>query len=354
MVYKGTKAIRTRVLDGFDDPTFGSSSWEKLLRASGTDNVYLTWQWQRTWWNTFQPGQLLLILAERNDQPVALAPLYIDSHMAYFVGSGFESGYLDFIGESTPEVLAAILQTVYDVVPELEGLEFFFVPDGSATGRRLKGAARKLDFGWYQRDRVPGPLIDLTCPEVAHAATHKKDCLQRERILRRGAELEVHHLQDARVILANLDTFFEQHIARWEVKPQQSIFVDQRQRTFIEQLTRSAASEGWLRFLRMDWRGRPIAFQYGFCYRGRYVRQISSFAIDMIRYAPGQVLLRQSILGAIAEGAHTFDFGIGEQPYKLRLASNINYVRTWGLYPQQTSTGLQPEVHFDAVASSVC
>lgn len=45
-------------------------------------------------------GQLMLILAERNGQPVALAPLFADSGMVYFVGSG-GSDYLDFVGDSS-------------------------------------------------------------------------------------------------------------------------------------------------------------------------------------------------------------------------------------------------------------
>src|SRR5437773_11877279 len=95
--------ITTRVLSGFDDPKFGPEQWEQLLAAQNCDIVYLTWQWQRAWWETFIGGDLLLILAERDGTPVALAPLYYDSGMIYLVGTGFESGYLDFVGNISDE-----------------------------------------------------------------------------------------------------------------------------------------------------------------------------------------------------------------------------------------------------------
>jgi len=345
--------VSARVLDGFDDPTLDPAQWERLLGDCQTDIVYLTWQWQRTWWEVFQPGDLLLIAVERNGRLAAIAPLYVDSGMAYFVGSGFESGYLDFIGESKAEVIDAILETARDRFPCLEGFEFYFVPDSSGTGRRLRTAANRSGLGCYQADRVPSPVLNLACPEIALAATQKKDALQRERILRREGKLEVRCLQDGEAILENLEEFFAQHTSRWIAKTGSGRFENPQQRTFIRRLTKVTASTGWLRFIRADWEGVPIAFQYGFCYRGRYVRQMSSFAIDKARFAPGQVLLRHSFLLAIAEGAHTYDFGIGDQPYKHRFASTINYVRKWGLYKHGGYPGSGLKVQAQAIQPAV-
>ena len=341
--------VTARVLNGFDDPTLDPAQWEKLLSDCQTDIVYLTWEWQRTWWEVFQPGELLLIAVERNGELVAIAPLYVDSGMAYFVGSGFESGYLNFIGETKTGVLDAILGTVCDRFPDLEGFEFYFVPDNSGTGRRLRGAAGRFSLDCYETDRVAGPVLNLASPEIALAATQKKDALQHERMLRREGKLEISCLREGEAILTHLEEFFAQHTAQWIAKTGTGRFQNPQQRNFIERLTKVAASTGWLRFIRADWNRVPIAFQYGFCYRGRFVRQVSSFAIDMARYAPGQVLLRHSFLLAIEEGAHTYDFGIGDQPYKHRFASHINHVRTWGLYQHASSPNSAPEVQPHAI-----
>ena len=337
------KPVTIRVLEGFDDPTFGSERWEELLRRSGNDVVYLTWEWQRTWWETFGDGQLLLILAERDGQDIALAPLYAESGVVLFVGTGFESGYLDFIGDiSDRNVLGMILETARDRVDGFLGFNFDFVADTSATGKLLADAGRRLGLACLEDWNVKAPILDFAgCPEAAVAATKKKDSVSHERSLRRDGLLTVLHLRDGEAIRAQLDDFFQQHISRWAITSTPSCFLEQRSRLFVERLTKAMAHTGWLRFTRMDWNGQPIAFQYGFCYRGRYFKETSTHALELRRYAPGQVLLRQLFLAAIEEGVRTFDFGIGEQQYKLRFATHLNQVQAWRLYPASSPVAFE-------------
>src|SRR4029453_4278453 len=92
-------AVKTRLTD-FD--SFGA--WDAPF-------IFQTKEWLHTWWEIFGRGRLLLIVAERNGTPGALAPLYTEEGMIYFVGSG-GSDYLDFIGEiSEPDVLDSLLET---------------------------------------------------------------------------------------------------------------------------------------------------------------------------------------------------------------------------------------------------
>ena len=43
--------------------------------------------------------------------------------------------------------------------------------------------------------------------------------------------------------------------------------------------------------------------------------------------------MRQTMLAAIDEEAHTFDMGPGDQAYKARFATDANSVQAWELYP---------------------
>lgn len=338
-------SVTTRVLSGFDDPAFGAAAWERLLRASNSDNVYLTWEWQRAWWECFGEDGLLIILAERAGQPIALAPLFFDSGMIYFIGTGFESGYLDFIGDiSDREVLDSILDCARQSVSDFREFKFHFLPDESPSVSFLKDAAGRLNLDCYDEEVNEGPVLELALkPDAAAAAIRKKDALYHERLMQRAGVLEIQHLSRGDEIWPHLDDFFRQHSLRWTAKIGGGRFDDLQQQKFIRRLTQLAGDCGWLRFVRIDLNGQPIAFQYGFNYCGRYTREISSFAIDQSRYAPGQVLLRRSFVAAIEEGAHTFDFGIGHQPYKSRFATRINKVRTWGLYQSQSKRRKESE-----------
>jgi CelD/BcsL family acetyltransferase involved in cellulose biosynthesis len=344
-------AITTRVLSGFEDPAFGPDRWERLLEVSKTRSVYLTWHYQRAWWETFKRGELLLILAQRKNEAVALAPFYAQSGMIYFLASDFESDRLDFVGNlDEAEVLEALLKAARDHVPDFQGFRFYFVPDSSDTGKLLCRAAERLGLRCYEEEDMLQPTLDLAGkPEAAQTAIRKKSLVRHEHFFRREGNLEVQHYRDGEAILPQLDQYFAQHIKRWEGTDNPSRYTYFKARLLVERLTQIAAKTGWLRFTTLKWNGCPIAFHYGFCYGGRYIRGTPSFSIDLARHRPGEVLLRQTLIAALEEGAHTFDFRTGDHHFKLRFATDVEHLRTWGIYP----TGRRSILTEGPVASSL-
>lgn len=331
--------VQTRLLSGFDDPTFGPSEWDCLLRQGDTDVVFLTWHWQRAWWETFGSGELRLILAERDGRPVALAPLYTDDSMVFFVGSG-NSDYLDFIGDiGEPEVLDALLGASRAGIAGFAGYQFFLVPDRSRTGERLNAAAARMGYKCYRQRTWTAPAIDLAGEsEAVQALLKKKSPWRYEKRLRREGDLLLIHASDAHNILPHLGDFFAQHERRWDVKQESSQFRKPSMRDFYRRLTCMAGKTGWLRFTRMDWNGRPIAYHFGSCYRGRYLDYTASFDIEMAVYRPGAVLDRCLLMAAMEEGAHTFDYGLGDEDYKFRFATHVQKLSDWELYPPDEAT----------------
>lgn len=328
-------SVKTRRLRGFDDLSFGPADWARLLDRGQTNTVNLTWAWQRSWWNTFARGQLLLIVAEKDGQPVALAPLFADGDMVFNL---CPEDALDFVGDvSDPDVLDAILENARNQLPKFLGFRFYFVPDTSRTGAHLQAAAARLGLVCTDEGALPSPWIDIASqPDTAAACTRKKSLLRHERGLAREAPLEILHLRDGAAILPHLEEFFDQHIARRAATPHPSLFLNPAQRDYYRRLALQIGPSGWLRFTRMSWKGRPIAFHFGLCYHGRYLFGIPSFDPALADRSPGEVLLRHLLLAALQEGARSFDFGIGDEPYKYRFATHSLQLRTWGLYPADT------------------
>jgi CelD/BcsL family acetyltransferase involved in cellulose biosynthesis len=335
VVAKPEATVTTRVLDGFDDRSFRPEQWEQLLRRGNQDIVYLTWEYQRTWWETFGKGKLILILAEQAGRVVALAPFYSRSGMVYLIGNAYwQADKLDFIGDiDAPGVIDAILQTARELAPNFAGFRFEFVPETSHTGEVLKAAAKRLGLSCYQEWEENNLTTDLSRdPQGVILAAGGKRLRKRESFFRRRGELTIEHLQDSKTILPLLPEFFAQHINRWKRSGKSSLFVNDAHRTFYERLTQRAVDKDWLRFSRLAWNGRPIAFHYGFCYRGRYFWNAASFAPDLAEHSPGQILLRHLMEAAIEEGAAVFDFGTGDQAFKRRFASDHHRVKGWGIF----------------------
>jgi CelD/BcsL family acetyltransferase involved in cellulose biosynthesis len=328
-----TSCVTTRVIESFDDCEI-EELWQRLLERGDTNEVFLTWEWQRAWWISFGRGKLSLIVVERDQEPMAIAPLFADGGMVFFVGSG-GSDYLDFIGDiSEPEVLDEIIRAAIGCAPDFLGFRFYHVPDRSRTGKLVSAAGQRLGMKCYEEGELTAPALDFrVAKERSLSPTGRKSMLRHERTLRRDGDLVVEHMSRGETFRQHLNAFFEQHIDRWKATSSPSLFLDPKQREFFEHLTLLAGDAGWLRFTRVVWQGRPIAFHFGFSYRKKYLWYKPSFAIDLARRSPGEVLLRHLLLTASDEGAEIFDFGLGDEAFKSRFATHVNQVRTWGLYP---------------------
>ena len=161
----------------------------------------------------------------------------------------------------------------------------------------------------------------------------KKRYRRRENHLRQLGDVQIHHFREAEDILPQVDLLFEQHIARWEGTSNPSRFQARSVRALFERLTVAAGPAGLLRFARLDLDERPIALAYNYCFGGRYCRGPSSFAPDLASYSAGDVLQKYVVLQAAAEGATLFDFGSGDQDYKMRDATRVDSLITWTMYP---------------------
>ena len=325
--------VKTSVLDGFDDPRCSREVWNELASKGSSDVVFLTPEWQRTWWETFAPGKLMLLAAEREGRTVAIAPFFETGRMVFFVGSG-GSDYLDLVGDVDSEVLEGFLETARANVPEFVGFRFHHVRRSSGTPALLERAAENLGLTIFNEGTLPSPALRMGDDgEAAREATRKKSLVRHERYFEREGTLEVRHMSQAEEILPHLDEFFDQHVERWAVTDHPSLFNDPNQRMFYERLVRTGAP--WLRFTRIDWNGSPIAFHFGSSYRGRYFWYKPTFALELSKRSPGEVLLRNLLFAAIAEGCEVFDLGLGDEGFKERFASEVEHVDTWGLYPPE-------------------
>lgn len=330
---QSTPEIQTRVLKNFQDPLLNTNIWNYLLESGETDTIFLTKYWQKTWWNCFGRGKLLIILVQKEIQPVAMAPLFAQDGMIFFNGSG-GSDYLDFIGDtSDPDILKAILSTAKNATPDFLGFRFYHIPKSSQTGRRLKEAAAALDLYCFLESEMPAPFIDLSIENAGIDAANRKSLLRHERYFSRNGQLKVLHFSESEKMVGLMEDFFNQHIGRWKNTPYPSLFLDPAKCQFYRQIAKGSTEVPWLRFTMIEYAKKPIAFHFGFSYKAIFLWYKPSFDISLAKRSPGEVLLRQLFLAALEENAKRFDFGLGDEAFKQRFANATRFVQTWGLYP---------------------
>lgn len=327
--------IHFRCMEGFNDLKITPEIWNKLLESGSTDVIFLTWQWQKVWWDEFGRGRLLLIVAERDGEPVTIAPLFEDKGMIFFVGSGW-SDYLNFIGDvSDSYVLSELLSLAVKMVPGFLGFRFYHVLVESAISETLKQVSEKHGWTLYQEGEMNAPIMEMIkFPEETLKATKKKKIVRAENWFTANGELKTEHFNKKEDILPHLNGFFEQDIITREGTPAQSPFRVQKNQLFFERVCEGLSETGWLRFTCLIWNGSVISYHFGFNYKGNYLDYKASYDKGFAKHSPGSVLLKRMLLYALSEQAHTFDFLLGEEDFKSRFATNKRQVQNWGLYPQ--------------------
>ena len=318
--------IRVRVLHDFDELGGAADAWNGLL-AGSADVVFLTLEWQREWWRAFGDEQLLLVVAERDGVPFAIAPLFVAKEMLFLVGSD-GSDYLDFIGELDEGTLAAMLDAARRELADCVGVGLYHVPLRSPTTSLLPGVAERIGFTLFREGGMSAPYSELDDP------LRVKELIARRSL--RKAESKMQRAGTLRFVIAGeqeldawLPLLFEQYAARWG----DAEAVGEDARSFYKAIVHRGRREGWLNFSMLEWRGAPAAFDITLVRGERHLSYLSSRDPTISEYSPGRILQRYVVKAAVDAGARIFDYGLGEEEYKLHDASGVEEVANWFLYP---------------------
>ena len=311
-------------------------AWSRLVAQMPAHPVFCLPGWVSTWWTAMGGGVLRVATAVGASGPSAVVPFFEVGHTFFLVGC-VGSDHVDLAWDREhPDVLEELLREVFAQFPHLVGVQLHQLERGSDTVKELAGAAHRLGLVVTEEDPIEAPYVRLDEARVA-ALTGKKSLRRHENWFRSHGELAVEHLADVALINDALPVFFDQHRRRWEGTGSPSLFEDDRQRLLFEALVEPGVREGWLRFSRVSWNERPIAFHYGFCFGGRYLWYKPSFDVDLAERSPGEVLLRHLIWEAGREEATIFDFGLGSEAFKDRFADERTEMITVGLYPARVA-----------------
>jgi CelD/BcsL family acetyltransferase involved in cellulose biosynthesis len=322
--------VQVQVLDDFDASRLDRRAWNGLLATGPTDVVFLTNEWQRLWWKLRGDERLVLVIAERNGRALALAPLFAVEGSLSLVGSG-GSDYLDFIGRPDECLLAAMLDAARDAAPDFSGIELYHVPVDSPTTALLPGVAARLGLELHREEVAGAPYAELADAELVERLTARRSVRKEEARMRRAGAARVRQAQ-ADELEPLVELFFEQHAARWRPAGEES-FELRGAREFVHAVAAAGHRGGWSRLTLLEWGGRPAAIDISLLRGSTQLSWLVSRDPTIREHSPGRVLRAHVVLEALRAGRHRFDFGLGEEDYKLRDASGVTRLANWFLYP---------------------
>lgn len=171
--------------------------WNDLLPTSSTNQIFLTFQWQRAWWNAYQPGELFIITG-RNEAGllVGIAPWFIeaDTRIIRCIGCVDVTDYLDVLApaEYREPFLAAVADLLVAQSAKFSKLDLCNIPFGSATLEILPRFLTERGFSLDIKQQEVCPIIDLPADFEGYLAQlDKKQRHECRRKLRRIQENQV-------------------------------------------------------------------------------------------------------------------------------------------------------------------
>jgi CelD/BcsL family acetyltransferase involved in cellulose biosynthesis len=321
--------------------------WNDLLRRTRFDTIFLTWEWQTTWWQHLgrSRGPLFILAGRDAGRLVAIIPLYAieDAGLVLQVVGCIEvSDYLDLIIEAGRE------EEVYrDFLAWLAGpdapawatVDLCNQPGASLSHTRLPELAEAAGYRTEVFQEDVCPIIALPqpdgSPEGAAAAwetyLETLDKKERHEIRRKLRRLE-REAPDAEIrfvdengagrdeLRAAVDAFIALHR---NSRSDKHAFMTPEMQAYFRAIAEALAEPGWLQLSFLVVGGRNVASYFCFDYDSAHGRDVLVYNSGydpggVPQLSPGWVLLGRVIEHAIALGRRHFDFLQGDEDYKHR------------------------------------
>jgi CelD/BcsL family acetyltransferase involved in cellulose biosynthesis len=303
--------------------------WNDLLLFNATNEIFLTWQWQSTWWNAYRPGDLW-VLAGRDDagELVGIAPWFIEqpSRVVRTIGCVEVTDYLDVLAK--PDYREEFLAMVADFAAEHKDAYSRIVlcnmPGGTPTLDVLPGLFTERGFDVRVSQQEVCPVIALPDDFDAYlAGLDKKNRHELRRKVRRAENNDEDKVAWYIVgrehdLAAEIDKFTKLMAAS---HPSKATFLqDPQNMAFFQAIAPRMARCNWLQLTFLTVNDVPAAAYMNFDYGNRILVYNSGLMPDSFAHlSPGIVLLAYNIRHAIDMGRKAFDFLRGNEDYKYRM-----------------------------------
>jgi CelD/BcsL family acetyltransferase involved in cellulose biosynthesis len=311
--------------------------WNDLVQRSCCDTIFLTWEWQSTWWKHLGEGSLVLLgFRDNGGRLVGIAPLFHTKSeerrsILHLVGCRDVSDYLDLIVERGQEdaVYSALLDYLEQEAPDWDIVDLCNIPQASQTFIHLRELAEGRGYQTLVEVEDVCPIIEL--PTTWDGYLNMLDKKQRHEVRRklRRADGET----DVRFIIvgpehdlrAAMEAFVDLH---QKSTPEKDKFMDPQMEGFFYDVSQVLQARGWLQLVFVEINGQKAASLLNFDYGDAILVYNSGYdPAQFSHLSPGIIVTARSIEYAIELGRSKFDFLRGDEVYKYRFGAQDTEVR---------------------------
>src|SRR5258707_33767 len=294
------------------------AEWNSLLPHNATNEIFLTWEWQSTWWQIYKPGDLWVVAArDESNRLVGLAPwfIYQPERVVRTIGCVEVTDYLDVLvlPEARDEFYSAITDFLARHSGEFSRVSLCNIPAGTPTLDVLPRVLMENGFTVEVKHEDVCPYIPL--PGDFEGYLQQLDKKQRHEIRRKlrraeepseaGEKIEWYIVGPEHNLPDEMEKFMALMAASHPNKAQ--FLEDSQNKAFFRAITPRLAACGWLMLSFLTVNGQPAAAYLNFDYNNRILVYNSGLlSTEFAHLSPGIVLLTYIIQYAIAQGRTVF------------------------------------------------
>ncbi|MBX3063136.1 MAG: GNAT family N-acetyltransferase [Anaerolineae bacterium] len=306
------------------------ADWNRLLPHNATNQIFLTHEWQRLWWDAYHPGELF-VLVGRNEigELIGVAPWFIEAETQTIrsIGCVDVTDYLDVIAltEEREAFLAAVADYLVEARAQFGCLDLCNIPDHSPTLDYLPRFLTERGFSVLVKQQEVCPIIDLPADFESYLnGLDKKQRHECRRKMRRATEdgenVGWYVVGEQHDLNAEIDAFLQIMAAS---HPEKAEFLKNPQHIeFFRTMMPQMFACGWLQLAFLTVNGERAATYLNFDYNNNILVYNSGLIPERFSYlSPGIVLLLFLIEDAIKKGRTEFDFLRGNEEYKYRMGA---------------------------------
>jgi len=316
--------------------------WNELLSRSSTKHIFLTHEWQYTWWEHFgtRDEDLLILLVRDGGRLVGIAPLRRDvlrvrgvpllKVITFLVG--YEADYRDFLTQAGLEwdVLHQVFLHLRTNCDAWHLLSLTGIHGQSRTNEIVPIIARQGDMQHHGEMGAPCPFIPLStnCDGFLSGmarSTRRNAQSSLRKMEREMGEVSLEIRQGCQTTAVDIDDFLGLHAVSWQDRGGSRALSEARVTLFHRDLMAKTRDAGWLLFSMLTVERVPCAVLYGYLYEGVFYDYLHGFSSAFNRYSPGTQIIMKTVEYGMQEGWREFDLLRGDGDYKLRLTRRVRH-----------------------------
>lgn len=307
------------------------SEWNELLHRSTTDVVFLTHEWQSTWWNAYDAGDLWIVTCrDDSGRLMGIGPWFIQNRdgerVIRTIGCVDVTDYVDMIIDRNcvDAVQVYLAHFLAQNTDHFDRINLCNIPESSESYKNFPDKLRQHHFDADTVLQEVCPVIHLPQEwEDYLAMLDKKQRHEIRRKLRRAeneATLERYVVTPEHDFEAEVEQFLKLMAASQPAKAE--FLQDEKNLDFFTRMLRVTFAQGWLKLSFLKINGSYAAAYCDFDYKRQILVYNSGLALDVYPHlSPGIVLLSYNIQDAIENERTIYDFLRGNETYKYRMGA---------------------------------